>query len=710
MKALPLLNSFAAGEITPLLHMREDLPAIRHGAKTVENMIAVSHGAALSRKGTRLAAILANVSVASQFEFQYSKTLAFTIVVAWHATTPLIHVLDSSGLSIDIGNLVLNSVFAAGLSNWTSFGDQSYGVVAGDNSVTLNIDDGSANSNIVRCGIRQSVVIASTGSHRFRIRMGAIPTGTIFSKMHIHIGDSVDGNGLPSTEHLNVTITGNTFEILVYGMVGQTVHIGAYLESEVDKAGVGSRTIYEISMYDPTGAPNTLVHSFSVYAVRYMRAERVPNSNIMYLVSNYSAPYSITYTPSTNAWALTALTFTAKPGSWTTNNYPSCVTFFQGRSWWGGVPSLPETFWASKSGLPLDLTTGALADDAIEYSLDKSGAIHWIKGANSLVIGTSKNEFIVHAEGGLLMPGDIQAIPQSNSGSRNIDPLDLGNKIIFANLAGDKIHDMGYKWEEELWIPREISYVSEHIFKTEKPKCFAFMTTPIRMIVVLTETGKLYTCLYDDANNIIGWHRHPMSRIYSSMSVNTVNGISSLYLGYILTDTLYLEEFNADYCLDRYIVQHNTPASSAISAPHLAYRLVGIIADGVLHPDVTLDSSGNGTLNTEASVVVIGLKYIQKLVTLPGGIASAQGSGMATTKRWSKLFIRLYKSYIPKINGLRPRVARSDSNAFEVSGMLEDGFIEVSNFGYSRDGTVTIEQDDPFPICITGIYGELQQE
>ena len=53
MRATPIINSFAGGEISPHLDARSDLQWYRSSCRRLENMIPRAQGGALRRGGTR---------------------------------------------------------------------------------------------------------------------------------------------------------------------------------------------------------------------------------------------------------------------------------------------------------------------------------------------------------------------------------------------------------------------------------------------------------------------------------------------------------------------------------------------------------------------------------------------------------------------------------------------------------------------------------
>ena len=138
-----------------------------------------------------------------------------------------------------------------------------------------------------------------------------------------------------------------------------------------------------------------------------MQVEMSPSEFSLYFLCQDKPPQKLNYDIDANLWTFGAVTFGGKPASWIAGNYPTTLTFFQGRSWWAGVQSKPQTFWGSNSNDELiagneleDLTLGTGANDGLEFSLSKAGRIRWMEGGGNLVIGTNAGEFLINGSQG----------------------------------------------------------------------------------------------------------------------------------------------------------------------------------------------------------------------------------------------------------------------------------------------------------------------
>ena len=81
-KAWKHINSFNAGELSPLVKAREDLSKFHSGLATMENMIPLPQGAAQKRPGTKYVAEINDSSAKARIiPFEYSTDQAFVLLL-----------------------------------------------------------------------------------------------------------------------------------------------------------------------------------------------------------------------------------------------------------------------------------------------------------------------------------------------------------------------------------------------------------------------------------------------------------------------------------------------------------------------------------------------------------------------------------------------------------------------------------------------------
>ncbi|MCP4879817.1 MAG: hypothetical protein GY905_04655, partial [Gammaproteobacteria bacterium] len=328
-----------------------------------------------------------------------------------------------------------------------------------------------------------------------------------------------------------------------------------------------------------------------------------------------------------------------------------------------GVQSEPQTFWGSKSNDETttdneleDLSTGTNANDGLEFSLSKAGRIRWMEGGNNLVIGTNAGEFIVNGSQGIITPDDIFVAQQSAEGGDSVNSTLVGSMVMFISGDGRKLLAIRYQEDQNQWRASEISFTAENLTLNRKIINIAYARNPESIIWCLLDDGTLIGCTYDPYTDTMGWHKHSIANVLG-ISVSEKAGFSILTLtvqrvinGQAVT---YVEELGSDY-MDSYSVIETT--SENISVPHLAGQEVIVKINDAQHPNITLDSNGDGVLNYFEDKAVVGLEMPISITTLEPDFGSQAGTSMGFNKRFNEITARIYQSAVPLINDKRVKV------------------------------------------------------
>ena len=136
---------------------------------------------------------------------------------------------------------------------------------------------------------------------------------------------------------------------------------------------------------------------------------------------------------------------------------------------------------------------------------------------------------------------------------------------------------------------------------------------------------------------------------------------------------------------------------------HIEAKTVKVKIDGSSHPDCTV-SSGTITLDTPAAEVVVGISYTSTLITLPASFTSNVGEMSGQKVRRVSPILRVYKSSVPSLND-NNLPEREPSDLMNVAVPLYTGDLYYGNLGWSRNGKLTIETSDVFPLQVNGIFG-----
>lgn len=677
---------------------RVDTEAFKQGVANLINMIPDPRGPARRRGGSR--------NIHEHNDDTWVDARIETMQVNYNLFYSLIFgdqvcYINTPDVSVPSGNIVNEPVFYGGVgSTWTESTTGNADVIwESTGKVILRARAAGAaayiNQNLGSISGTRRVIVCTEGDAPYRIKVGH-SSGA---------GDHYDAVHHERTVILDVNFAGAGSE-----------HVSVHnLYSDGDGEGVNDVAVYSVYVFNNVSSNNVtkLTTPYGPDELRELYFITAPSGNEMYVLHPNHQPRKITYTESTDSWAIAAVTFTAPPASWTGSEWPSCGCFFQGRLWLSGHPAAPETFWGSKSGNYEDFTTGATAADSLEFTMVERGAIQWMAGLKNLLIGTENGEHIVDSEAGVIYGGDISVNRQSSYGSYLVRAEQVGDQLFYVSPDRLKIRGMQYEWTANNWLSRDLTFYSEHITDgLIREVCWA--QNPDNLFYCVLDDGTLALMAYERGNNIYGWSTFDTDGIILSAAVGSRGG-DSLLMAAVNRDGAYsaccVEHIHCDYYMDGYIEVYDDSetATSIDGLDHLEGQTVQVTIDNATHPDKVV-ASGQISLDYTGKHIVAGLKYESTLKTLTANAMGAQiGSSVPFIKRFNKIYVTLLESAYPLINGERPPTI-SGSTTMDETEPDSTETIQVLSEGWDYNAHIEIIQDIPRALTVVGISGELNQE
>lgn len=687
----PLQSSFSAGELSPLLYGQTQIDAYQQGVKQALNMFPDSRGPLVGRSGTKFVEDLATFTGrVLSMPVNQNKVYAVTL------TAGAIKVTSPFGEGPD-AVLSDNPAFAEGLADWTVIetGPASSVTLVGD-SVSLAIEAGAG--NVAR--IRQAVtVVASTD---YRIQWNT--RGTELAE--IRVGTTAGGSELLSAP------TSNRDANLVFNSGGATT---IYIEAVI-ASGFTNETAAEL-IVDYFAVDSAATTAAFTAAAPYAGKDLVdlqyaqnPDGESLYLLHPNYQPRKLVYDSSDDSFTFTAVTFTGKPAAWTGTNWPGTGTFYQSRLWLAGTRGNPESFWGSKSNAPEDFTLGSLDDDGIAFTLARYGQIVWITAFKKLLIGTAVGEHIVETELGVVTPTDIRVEQQSSYGSANVQPVQVGDQVLYVSPDRRKVRAIQFEFQADNWLSTDLTFNSEHITGGEIVR-MAWDQNPDNLLYCIMRNGDKAVCTYNRALNIFGWSLYKSQGGFVDGAIVTLRGTDYLLALVRYGSVIHLEvesRLPTRAYIDAWVERLTESDGVTVNGlAHLEGRVVQVVVDGAVQPDRTV-VSGSITLATAGAIARVGLGYTRRSETLPLDGGAQTGSGIGYTKRYVKIYVRVNESLPPIINGVRPPT-RNPSTPMGLAESPESTDFEVVGLGYSRSATVTVEETAPVPLTVVALFGEVAQ-
>ncbi len=692
-------TSFVAGEISPRLLGRADTDIYRSGLAMLENMRVRPHGPVERRGGFEFIVKIAGKQAARVEGFQVTPSISYIIAVM----PGLLQIINSTGLK-EADNVVQNSSFSSGAANWTAVtaigGIAAFNAIAGITRLSVEPNTGSKSI------IRQNVVTVAADYWLTVER----PDSPDYPPVTVRVGTAAGLSDIALFS--NVDIRRLKQKVTVPG-------VSVWVEVELLTTGVEREArLTQIGLYRDTGAVVSIAAPYTLGDLRQMRLEQPPNQTAGeatgYLLHPLYAPLKLKYVIATDTWTLVPVAFVGVPAEWTGSNYPGALTFFQGRSFWGGTPNEPETFWASKSTNIEDITIGVNPADGFKLTLSRRGGIRWMLGIKNLLIGTDTGEFIVTSQGGLLIPGDATAEQQSAFGSTTFTPAAaIGNNAAYVTGDQRKLRLMGYRWEESAWVSVDLTFPSEHI-SLGLFTSLAWAQAPENLIVLTDGRGNLISCTYEPTLKTTGWQRDVGWEFIFDVGVQYVDGRAVIWLSRSVYDAVadqthvYIERAEAGIFMDSFITQIFTaPMTVIANLNHLEGQVVQVIVDDALHPDRTV-VGGQITLQVAGLHVTVGKKYVSTVEMLPWEDTKAQGGvgqSLSAKKSFGKSWARVLQSFLPKIDG-ELAADRTPLTPMNTAEPATDGDVHTIALGWGQRQALTLTQDLPGPFVLLSIFGE----
>lgn len=790
MKASPIITSLNAGEFSPLMAGRSDIGKYANACKLLQNFLPTVQGPIVRRGGTRYVATKKSPTTRGWLlRFEYSATQAWVLefgdgYVRFYTNHGQVVVAGvaayAGGTAYVLGDLVLEAgvhyyCIAATTGNappnatyWYPLTGTIYEIPSPYAVADLTNADGTCALKVVQSG--DVLYLANqkrTYAPRKLTRYGS--TNWQFSTYQPNQGPFLEMNTTTTTIYASaktgsVTLTASA-AVFASTDVGRLVRLEvqdldvepwetgkAYLLADLVRydgktyrcsANATSGTSPPIheqgKAYDGKGGVHWEYQDagYGIARITAFTSATAVTASVVVDAPNGLNQYPAGVVGSgnpTKRWNL---------GAWSaTTEYPATVAFWSDRLWWGGR----QRYWASVSNdyenMAGDLFGEVRADTAIWRQLQAEDVndILWMVGAQRLVIGTPGGEFIVSklTTNEPLGPANIEHTRQSKRRVRSVQPIAVGEKLIYTQRAGRKLLAMGYSIETDTFNSIDLAVLADRMTRAGIVDV-AFQSEPYSILWCVLSGGKLVAFTYDHEQDVTGWHRHPIGgtsvQVESAVTIPRTDGLGDeLWLlvrrtvaGQTVRYVEYMErpwegpdndgsggDDQADaFYVDAGLTYDGVPADLMTGLDHLEGETVQVLADGATHPDRTV-VGGAITLEAEASVVHVGLACPARMVTVDLETGAQSGSSAAKAARVYRAGVRFVDTLggflgIPAEDLTEPSTLdeidfRTPADAMDAAPPIMSGVVDVVFPGdWSREKRIEVYQSDPLPMTVANI-------
>lgn len=428
-------------------------------------------------------------------------------------------------------------------------------------------------------------------------------------------------------------------------------------------------------------------------------------------------------------------------GAWsTTTGYPSGVTFYEDRLFFGGGVDFPQRIDGSNTGdyenmAPTD-ADGIVPDDrAVSFTLNATNvnAIVWLKDdEKGLLVGTVGGEWVVRASTAneVITPANIKATRSSIEGSADIDAIRANQAVLFVQRAKKRLREMAYRFEDDGFRAPDMTVLSEDITGGGLIE-LAFQQQPYDLMWAPRADGKLIGFTYERDQEVTAWHQHTIggtdALVKSVTSIpdttgardelwivtsRTINGGTRKFVEYMApywTDDTDIEDAVFMDCAATY---DGAATTTITGLDHLEGESVTILADGATHPNKTV-ASGSITLDRSTQVAQVGEGYNGNIQTMKIDQGTREGGALMKPKRIHRTTLRLWETVNLMVGTTEATIDRvifrtSADNLGEAIQPFTGDKEHTPNSTYDREGQVYLRQDQPLPCTVIAMMMEME--
>ena len=179
----------------------------------------------------------------------------------------------------------------------------------------------------------------------------------------------------------------------------------------------------------------------------------------------------------------------------------------------------PQTLFFSQSGDFENFESGVQDDDGMVYTIGSNqvNVIRYLSSTRSLIAGTSGGEFIVRSGGAdsPVTPTSIQIKKQTNYGSADHTPAQVGNTVLFLQRAKRKLRELQFNFDIDGYVAPDLTLISEHVTEGGLVE-LAYQQEPDGIIWGVRADGQLACRTYKPEEKIVGWTRQKIGGVFGT--------------------------------------------------------------------------------------------------------------------------------------------------------------------------------------------------
>lgn len=407
-------------------------------------------------------------------------------------------------------------------------------------------------------------------------------------------------------------------------------------------------------------------------------------------------------------------------GIWSDNNgWPSSVTIYDGRMWWGvgdqfsgSVPDSFASFDLSVAGDSAPIIR-SIGYGGVETS-------RWILPLQRLIVGTSGSEVSVRSSAfdSPLTPTDLTARNASTYGSAPVRPGIVDRTGIFVAKDQRTICELAYSVDAQDYVTKELTELNPDLFDSPVID-IAVQRHPDTRIWFALYDGTARCLTYERDNEVVAWSRITTDGEYLGFCVLPSSDQDRVYAAVRRNGVVYLEKMAKDSeargaavtcCLDSFVRYSGASTATITGLSHLNGESVYVWTGGKKGYGPFTVSGGQITLPEAVTSCVVGLSYGGLFKSVKLGFAAAQ-TALGQRKRVDRLSVSFCDTHHSAITWgcdesyLDPLPAIVDGDEVASDKVWDQKEIEMEpvNGQWSADERFVLKASSPYSATVQAV-------
>lgn len=408
-------------------------------------------------------------------------------------------------------------------------------------------------------------------------------------------------------------------------------------------------------------------------------------------------------------------------------NYPRVVTLHEQRATYASTINDPQAVYLSQSTLleNFGAASPAKSDDAITFRVRAKARqnIYAIGSVSEgLAMMTSTTEWLVTggSDESYLTPTNPVPRPQTNRGSYYLQPLDVGDEILYSQARGGVVREFSYSLDVNKFNGADRTIMARHLFEGKRIVSWCYAQAPYSIVWAVMDDGTLLSMTYMKEHDVWGWTSHPTDGFFESVISLPEGDEDAVYVTvrrtidgveYVMHERMYSRlaaTVDDWFFVDSGLRYSGDPQDTFTGLYHLEGEEVAVLADGyVIEGKTVVD--GTVTLDAEYSTVVVGLPYTSEIETLDLDMGAVQELGTIQDREMALPEIMVH---IENTRGLWIGRNRDKMNERKPDAPVNYGEASVASTekirmdtdpDFDDVGNIVIQQRTPLPMTILAV-------